>query len=255
MNIKIIDEYTNSSILKESANYKFFGRNNSLLNEWIDTICDYQEKCFENIQTVVNQKIDLKINYHFVDNPYDCGKQFIKLNPDAFSNESEARVNAFGWYPNNIFATFNDEIKCIGHHEDVHLIMYHLYKSIPSAFLCEGIAVSFDEYWQGISIHTWIKYYLSKYKLIDLNKLLNDSLFHANNGMLSYPIAGSFSKWIINTYGFSEFEKMYVNNYGYDELGRYFEEYLKYISHYVDNDGFAKISYFFDAHFNESTFS
>jgi hypothetical protein len=107
----------------------------------IAAIADFQEKCHTNIMTALNKSVDLSIHYTFFDNPFDCGKLYRSMNPEAFAGDTPVSVNGFAWYPDQVYATYNEKIKAIGHHEVVHLVMYQLNGQIVCRLLTEGACI------------------------------------------------------------------------------------------------------------------
>ena len=55
-----------------------------------------------------------KINYYLCDSPEQVGEILVIMSHNAFAYE-----------PNNIYTVYNEEIKCIGFHEDAHVISYN----------------------------------------------------------------------------------------------------------------------------------
>lgn len=66
-------------------------------------------------------------------------------------------VNGLAWFSTkSIYAVYNDEIKCIGPHEDAHLIS-ETFRMSDLDFLCEGLAMHFDKCWWGLHFVLWVK--------------------------------------------------------------------------------------------------
>lgn len=133
--------------------------------------------------------------------------------------------NGFANPPNEIYAVYNDEIKCIGHHEDAHILSYIINRP-SSGFIREGLAMYFDKYWWGKKNEQWVQEFLNEGKYISVERLLSDDVFYEYSDAVTYPIAGAFTKFLIDTYGI----KKYILLYSYiskDFLKRFKEVYLK----------------------------
>lgn len=81
-----------------------------------------------------------RIDYYFTDSPRDIGRVIWK---EDFPCNGVALCGR-----NKIYAVYTENIKCIGPHEDAHLISSML--GFPeSDFVAEGMAMLFDESWWG----------------------------------------------------------------------------------------------------------
>ena len=84
--------------------------------------------------------------------------------------------NGFASPPDSIYAVYNEEVKCIGPHEDAHLISYTINRP-KSMFIREGLAMFFDKFWWGKTNEDWVKSFLHDNRYIDINQLLLDNIF------------------------------------------------------------------------------
>ncbi|MCR5786451.1 MAG: hypothetical protein K6G28_01960, partial [Acholeplasmatales bacterium] len=132
-------------------------------------------------------------------------------------------------------AVYNKNIKCIGFHEDAHLISYTINRP-DNPFIREGLAMYFDKDWWKINNYEWCKYYIKNGKFISLSDLLDKEYFFDNDCELTYPIAGAFTDYIINLYGLDA----YLNIYRENDSKKALEDVLK-IS--VDELNFNFIAY------------
>ena len=121
--------------------------------------------------------------------------------------------NAFASVPDKVYAVYNEEIKCIGFHEDSHLLSYIINRP-NTQFIREGLAMYFDKVWWGISNFEWTKYYIKKDENINICELFDNNTFYNSNCAFSYPIAGAFTEYIINLYGFDSFIEIYKEKDG-----------------------------------------
>ncbi|MGM9900249.1 MAG: hypothetical protein ACI32E_06710, partial [Bacilli bacterium] len=110
-----------------------------------------------------------------------------------------------------IYAVYNEEIKCIGYHEDVHLISFMI-NSPTSDFVVEGLAMYFDESWWGIPNDVWASYYKDNEKLPLIEDMLDNNVFANLDCAITYPLAGAFTKYLITTYGMDKYIAFYKTN-------------------------------------------
>lgn len=73
----------------------------------------------------------------------------------------------------------------------------------------EGLAESVAYERSGFSMHEWAKAYLEKKTLPDPASLLNLRGFFSSAGPRSYSTLGSFSRFLIDTYGIEKFKAVY----------------------------------------------
>ena len=101
-------------------------------------------------------------------------------------------INAFAVLgENKIYAVYNPDVKCIGFHEDTHLISATL--GIPqSEFLLEGLAMFFDKTWWGLQNERWACYYKTKSQDISIKSMLFAASSMAQRGLL--PVWIQFTK-------------------------------------------------------------
>ncbi|MDD7735813.1 MAG: hypothetical protein SOW55_02585 [Bacilli bacterium] len=78
-----------------------------------------------------------------------------------------------------------------------------------SNFIVEGLAMYFDEKWWGLDNDVWASYYKANNKDLSISNLLNNEEFDNLNCEITYPIAGSFVKYLINRFGVDKFIQLY----------------------------------------------
>ncbi len=123
---------------------------------------------------------------------------------------------------NCIFAVYTEDVKCIGPHEDAHLISLEI--NYPEClFLIEGLAMFFDAAWWGYSNKLWCKYYKKQGLLPRLEKLLDDTYFSSKGDELTYPIAGYFVEWFCEMYSMKAFLEIFK------ECENHFERICEYM--------------------------
>lgn len=195
----------NSWLKTKSENYIFHYNKDSIAERDLDLIIQTQENCHKNICKSLNVKMDIPIKYFLCDTPEEVGNIYGSIHGNDFEP-----CNGFAMRPNEIYAVYNDSIKCIGFHEDAHIISYHTLTRPPQVFIREGLAMYFDKVYWGISNDAWVYYFLQNDKFISLKDLIIDSKFYSFSDKLTYPIAGSFVSYIINNYGLEKFKNFYL---------------------------------------------
>ena len=97
-------------------------------------------------------------------------------------------------------------------HEDAHIISYSVKRPI-SAFLREGLAMYFDEQWQGIYNEEWCRAFVRDSRLLDVIGLIDNEKFFGVQETISYPLAGAFTKFLIDKFSIS----IYLKNIYYND--------------------------------------
>lgn len=186
-----------------TAHYVFHYQKGSLAEKEIQTISETQEEAFSKICSTLNVVYPERINYYFTDSPKAIG--CVIWNEDIPCNG----VAVCG--KNKIYAVHIENIKCIGSHEDTHLISF-LINYPESDFVVEGLAMSFDGLWWGIPNETWVSYYKTQYPNLSVKALFDNNVFAEIGCVIAYPIAGAFTKFLIDTFGMER----YLDFYKYD---------------------------------------
>ncbi len=196
----------------KTEHYIFHCVNNKTAERDIEIITKKQEESFAIITTALNVKYDSVINYYLVNTPEEVAKMTRYPFP----------VNGLACFSNkSVYAVYSDKIKCIGPHEDAHLISENFGMS-ESDFLCEGLATYFDKRWWGIENELWCKYFIESGIFIEPMKLLKNQEFNKVDCSISYPIAGAFTSYLIEKSGIEKYKRFYllksVNDADYKEL-------------------------------------
>lgn len=183
----------------QTEHYVFHYPAGSLAEKEIERIAETQERAFAKIIGALNITYPERIHYYFSDSPQEVGDAIfdgIPCNGCALCGE------------NKIYAVYNEEIKCIGPHEDTHLISY-LINFPESDFVAEGLAVYFDGVWWGVPNEVWTSFYRTKYTALSVGHLLDNGAFAEYNCAVTYPVAGAFTKFLIDTYGMDRYLELY----------------------------------------------
>ena len=210
----------------ESEHYIFHYDAGTKAEQDIWQIAAYQEACFRHICAVLDLMPPFKIEYHLCTSPEQVGHLYGDDNP----------CNGFAAYPNQIYAVYNEDIQCIGFHEDAHIIS-DILNCLDCPAVCEGLAMYFDHRWWGISNMDWAIFYRKTGRYIGIDKLLDEKVFYSVDCSITYPIMGAFTAWLIERYGMPAYKCIYKQNDIADamievlhktpeELNRAFEEYI-----------------------------
>ena len=106
-----------------------------------------------------------------------------------------------------VYAVYNENIKCIGAHEDTHLLSLPL--GLATKLFREGLAEFMSKEWHGKTHDFWAKKFLSEKKIPGLAKILDDKEGDKISDLISYPCAGSFYIFLISKIGKGIFLKLY----------------------------------------------
>ncbi len=188
-------------ISKKTEHYEFYFEDNSYIEKNINDIIEMQENCYSYICELLRVDFNNKIEYYLCISDHQVGEIYGDNEP----------CNGFASYPNKIYAVYNEDIKCIGYHEDVHIIAYNTLGNPNYAFIKEGLAMFFDKTWWGISNTTWTRYYLKEGKIPKLYTLIENSNFYKYSDIITYPIVGALTEYIISTYGIETYKKFYTS--------------------------------------------
>lgn len=182
----------------ESEHYIFNYGENTKAEQDIIEISNLQEACFRYISSVLGVTPDFKIEYFLCDSPEEVGRIYGDDEP----------CNGFAAMPNTIYAVYNEEVQCIGFHEDAHLISFTVNRPRCPA-ITEGLAMYFDRKWWGIQNLDWTGHYLKTGRYLPVDKLLDRAFFFTYDCSITYPIVGAFTDWLISTYGIESYMQMF----------------------------------------------
>lgn len=182
----------------ESEHYIFNYGANTKAEQDIAEIATYQEACFLYICNVLGVTPAFKIEYFLCDSPEEVGRIYGDNDP----------CNGFAAPPNRIYAVYNEQVQCIGFHEDAHIISFTINRPKCPA-ITEGLAMYFDRKWWGIQNLDWTGHYLETGRYLPIDKLLDRKSFFAEDCSITYPIMGAFTDWLITTYGKERYLRFY----------------------------------------------
>lgn len=182
----------------ETEHYIFYYNANTRAAQDIPEIADFQESCFHHICKVLKTRPKFKIRYYLCDSPEEVGHLYGDNEP----------CNGFTAPPDTIYAVYNEQIQCIGYHEDAHIISYTINRPDTPA-IREGLAMYFDRKWWDIPNLDWVLYYRNNGKYISIEALQNREIFFSSNCAISYPIMGAFTDYLISCYGIDTYLEFY----------------------------------------------
>ena len=182
----------------ETEHYIFHYGENTKAEADIAQIAACQEACYQYICNVLHVAPAFKIQYFLCDSPEEVGRIYGDDEP----------CNGFASPPDKVYAVYNEKVKCIGFHEDVHLISYGINRPDCPA-IREGLAMYFDRQWWGIHNLEWVNYYLKTGQYVSVDQLLEKDFFFNVDCSVSYPIMGAFTEYLITTYGQAAYTDLY----------------------------------------------
>ncbi len=184
----------------KTKHYIFHCVNNKTAERDIEAIAKRQEQAYADITQTLNVKYESLINYYLVNTPEEVAEMAGYQYP----------VNGLACIlTKSVYAVYTDEIKCIGPHEDAHLISEEFGISY-SDFLSEGLAMHFDKCWWNVKNEFLCKFFIDENNFIDPIKLLNNQEFYNYDCSITYPIAGAFTSYLIKNSGIENYKKIYT---------------------------------------------
>lgn len=187
----------------ETEHYIFYHREGTKAEADIEEIAAHQEACFRYICGVLHVDPAFKIKYFLCDSPKEVGRVYGDDDP----------CNGFAVMPNTIYAVYNEEVQCIGFHEDVHILSYTVNRP-DSPAIREGLAMYFDRKWWGIHNLDWVGFFIKKGLYLSVDTLLDRRAFFDADCAITYPIMGAFTDYLIGTYG----RKAYMDFYSRQDM-------------------------------------
>ena len=182
----------------QSEHYIFNYGEGTKAEQDIAEIAACQEACFRYICGVLGVTPDFKIEYFLCDSPEEVGRIYGDNDP----------CNGFASLPDKIYAVYNEQVQCIGFHEDAHLISFLVNRPKCPA-ITEGLAMYFDRKWWGIQNLDWTGHYLNTGRYVPVDKMLDRAFFFEHDCTITYPIMGAFTDWLISTFGAEKYMQMY----------------------------------------------
>lgn len=198
--LRILDAYSGTFC---SEHYTFHYKPGSFAAQNIGSVAEEQERCFRKITELLRIPFRDTIQYFLTDSPEENGRIMEELFGEY------APGNGFAIGPHSVFAVYSEQIRCIGAHEDTHLISY-AYCDPTCEFLSEGLAMFTDGEWWGKPNAEWVKSFLRDGTYRSVFALADDEIFWNAPCEISYPTAGAFTAFLIGRLGAEAFlEQIY----------------------------------------------
>ena len=194
-----------------TAHYVFHYEKNSLAEKEITQIANIQEGCYAFISSCLHADAKGKIHYHLFDTPQEVGEQYAVIHDEDDvepCNGFALPENMSKDGTNHVYAVYSETVKCMGFHEDAHIISYSICRP-KSRFISEGLAMFFDRYWWGIDNYSWVQRYIEQGKNPPIADLIENSKFREYDCEFSYPVAGAFTGYLIERFGTEKYIEFY----------------------------------------------
>ncbi len=191
--------------IHETEHYVFHAAPGSLAEKDINLIAAEQEASYKHIGNMLGLTMKVKIHYYLCNCREEVGRE-IERRFGVYSLNNGCAVSE-----NEIYAVYNQEIKCIGPHEDTHVLAFSVGRP-ASSFLEEGLACAMDTQWWGIDNHAWVSYYRKNGSCPSVYELLHMDwqTFGTLDCSVTYPVAGSFVTWLLLRFGREKFFQLYT---------------------------------------------
>lgn len=168
----------------------------------------YAEKHKEKLKEKIRYHIKSTIDFTGIERYDKPIHYFILENRQRMKHLVGYETNGNAVPKNNfITAIFSEKSKSVySNHELFHLIAMNVW-GYPEIWINEGMAVYADNSWYGHNLHELSKYLIDNNKYIDLQNLTRK--FKDHDDLNSYPLIGSFTKFIDENYGRETIKKIW----------------------------------------------
>ena len=208
--IVINPDYSSEELLKNpgfswerdsSVSFDIYYESNSWAAHNILAIKRNADSALERILILLHEpSYPHRLNYFFVKNRTEMGR--------LINQETNGRAFPGGQI---LCAIVNDSARALGSHEMFHVIAINVWGSTDD-WVNEGMAVYSDNTWWNQDLHKLANYLRDKQKLLTLNELTNR--FQRNDQVITYPEAGSFLKYLYETFGEENIEILWKQGLG-----------------------------------------
>ncbi len=200
----------------ESEYFFFYFRENSFAGEHIDSIKVIEESAYQHIVRALSINYQGVISIYIYDSPQDAGWDRMKAMAFPRAETVEGVYSPTGK---------SIGVKGAARHEIAHVITWNALGEPGTQFLSEGIAVTMDGEWHSgadtiIYLHQWAKKFMQEGKLPSLIILANN--WQDVPGTISYPVSGSFVKFLLEKYGAEKLKQLFFKATP-DDFSRIFE--------------------------------
>jgi hypothetical protein len=158
-------------------------------SKMIETVKQRVINHFNSVKSFVDIKLYDKRIHLFIVESREQMKQLVG---------HETNGSAF-YKGNTVTGVASEKINSIySNHELFHVVAMNLW-GVPDIWVNEGMAVYSDNKWHGYDLFQLTKYLVDNDRYVSLNKLIKN--FRKVDDLISYPLTGSFVKYVDETYG------------------------------------------------------
>ena len=144
---------------KKTEHYIFEYQSGSEAEKDIELIAETQEKAFARIASFMGQADFPMIKYYLYSSRQQKGEQ------TGNDGNGHADPDKF-----EVYAVYNEDIHCIGPHEDTHLLTKNIGR--PPQLFREGLAEYLSENWDGQPHSYWAKRFDEEGRLFPITQLM-----------------------------------------------------------------------------------
>ena len=186
---------------KASRHCVIYFRPASFAERDIDNVIRHADASYEKIVETLQIGYSGVISVYLYDTPQDAGWKSCggKANPRT---ETIKHVYGLSCFPSN-------GIYQIGSHEFAHVITWNALGEPGTMLLSEGFAEATEETWWGKAHHLWTRQFILQNKLPSLKELSDNMKWFKFAASVSYPTAGSFVKYLIETHGLDKAKTLF----------------------------------------------
>ena len=187
-------------ICRETEHYLLYCHPGSLAEEHLEEIGIWQEKSYGRISEALGVTMNKKI------------RMYLCTDREEIAEETGCPpCNGMCFDYDLIYAVYNQEMKCLGPHEDAHLLSFRI--AVPeSQFLREGLAMYFDGAYHGKSNREYASEWAQKNTGVNVFSYLDNEKFYSMKEEVSYPLAGALTQWLIDRFGMDCYKEFFRTN-------------------------------------------
>lgn len=181
----------------ETPHYRLFYHPGSYAGVHIREIAEWQENCYARISGELGVEMDRKLRMYMCDSREEVAEETGCPPANGMTLDYDL-----------VYAVVNEEIRCLGPHEDAHLLSFRI--AVPeSVFLREGIAMYFDGAYNGKENTRAAKEFALENPRYDIFRLMDNDCFYNLPEEISYPLSGAFTGWIIRKFGMERWKEFF----------------------------------------------
>lgn len=181
---------------KKSEHYIFNYLPDTLAEREIDRIILTQEKSYEKILSFLGTQNEREITYFL----YPSNSIKGEISGDDGNGHADRKKF-------EVHAVYNGEVKCIGPHEDTHLLANSL--GLPPQLFREGLAEFMTGNWDGRKHDEIVLEILHNNLVPRFDTIIDDEEWYKIDENITYPAAGSVVSYLITRFGKEIFVSAY----------------------------------------------